>query len=151
MRIGVARRDITPPPGVDLAGFLAREGPSLGVHDPLFATALVAEERGRRVALVVADLICLGAATVARVRAAVERETGIPTTSQMYACTHTHGSPETGVLTSMGSVDPSYMADFERTLVAVVREAVSDLVPARIGWSRGECHMAHNRVLALAG
>ena len=92
MRIGIARRDVTPRVGLDLSGFIAREGPCAGVHDPLYLTALVAEENDRLVALVSCDLIGLGAATVRRVRERVARSSGIPAEAQLYACTHTHAA-----------------------------------------------------------
>lgn len=152
MRIGVAREDITPPPGIDLTGFIAREGPCTGVHDPLYATALVAEDADHRVALVSCDLIGLGAAIVRRVRARIAAETGIPPDAQLFACTHTHAGPETGVTTTLGIPDPSYLARLEEALVAAVQTATARLQSARLGWDRGTCQTAaHNRVLARAG
>ncbi|MGH2459408.1 MAG: hypothetical protein ACRDIY_11135 [Chloroflexota bacterium] len=151
MRIGVARVEVTPPVGVDLSGFIAREGPCAGVHDPLFLTALVAEDAGRRVALVSCDLLGLGAATVRRVRARVEERVGIPADAQLFACTHTHAGPETGVIGDWVDPDPAYLQRLERDLADVACAAADRLEPARIGWARGVCHAAHNRVLARAG
>ena len=142
---GLARRDISPPVGVDLSGFLARTGPCAGVHDPLTATALVASDGATRVALVSCDLIGLGAGCVRRVRAAVEAQTGITAPNQMYACTHTHGGPETGVITHTGAADPAYLLGLEQKLVDVVAEANAALAPARIRWQRGTCPVAINR------
>jgi neutral ceramidase len=142
---GLARRDISPPVGVDLSGFLARTGPCDGVHDPLTATALVASDGARRVALVSCDLIGLGATLVRRVRAAVEAGTGIGAAHQMYACTHTHGGPETGVITHTGAADPAYLIGLEQTLVDLVAEAAAAVAPARIRWRRGTCAVAINR------
>lgn len=150
MRIGAARVEITPPAGTDLTGFIAREGPCTGVHDPLYATALVAEDAGRRVALVSCDLLGLGAATVRRVRSRVEERTGIPHDAQLFACTHTHAGPETGVTTGLGDPDPAYLLRLERALEDVVCAAAERLDEARIGLGRGTCHAAHNRVLARA-
>ncbi|HEX5417457.1 MAG TPA: neutral/alkaline non-lysosomal ceramidase N-terminal domain-containing protein [Chloroflexota bacterium] len=151
MQIGIARKDITPSVGLDLSGFIAREGPCTGVHDPLYLTALVAEEDGKSVALISCDLIGLGAALVRRVRERVATRTGIPTRAQLYACTHTHAGPETGVITSLGEPDPTYLAGLEDALVAVVEAAASARQPAILGWLRGESHAAHNRVLKRAG
>jgi neutral ceramidase len=142
---GLARRDISPPAGIDLSGFLARTGPCLGVHDPLTATALVASDGTTRVALISCDLIGLGAACVRRVRTAVEAQTGIAAAHQMYACTHTHGGPETGVITHTGAADPAYLLGLEQALIDVVVEANSALSPARIRWQRGQCPVAINR------
>ena len=150
MHIGIGRVDITPPVGIDLTGFIAREGPCTGVHDPLFATSLVAVEADRAIALVSCDLIGLGSALVRRVRHQVEERWGIPAAAQMYACTHTHGGPETGVLISLAQPDPAYLEHLEQALIAVTGEAIGKLQEARIGWRQGVCYAAHNRVLARA-
>jgi neutral ceramidase len=57
MRVGTSKTVITPPPGTALAGFAAREGGARGVHDDLYARALVLEDDGRRLALVLCDLL----------------------------------------------------------------------------------------------
>lgn len=145
LRCGVARAEISPPVGVPLSGFIAREGPCAGVHDSLTATALVAGEGDNRVALVVCDVIGLGSMFVRRLRAAVERETGVPAAAQMYACTHTHGGPETGVIAGTGDADPAYLLDLEARLVAVVAAAAARQQPTTIGWERGTCDAAFNR------
>jgi hypothetical protein len=145
VNVGVARRDVSPPFGVDLCGFIARDGPNTGVHDPLHATALVASDGDRVVALTVCDLIGLGAKTVARLRSAVQQRTGIPAAAQMYACTHTHGGPDTGVITTTGAADPAYLAGLDMAIVEAVAEAQACAVPARAGWGRGVCDAAFNR------
>jgi neutral ceramidase len=138
MQAGIARVEITPPPGVDLTGFIAREGPCSGVHDPLYATALVVEDRGERIALVSCDLIGLGRRLVERVRRAVVQACGILPDCQMYCCTHTHGGPETGVIAGIGLPDPAYLARLETTLVGAVTQAAAELQPVRLRWAAGE-------------
>ncbi len=138
MQAGIARVEITPPPGVDLTGFIAREGPCSGVHDPLYATALVVEDHGERAALVSCDLIGLGRRLVARVRQAVAQACGLLPDLQMYCCTHTHGGPETGVIAGIGLPDPAYLARLETALVEAVRQAAAGLQPARLRWAAGE-------------
>ena len=54
LRVGVARADITPPVGIRSAGFAAR-GPLTRLHDPLYATALVAAGDRGKVAIVAAQ------------------------------------------------------------------------------------------------
>ena len=53
---GVATRDITPEPGVDLWGYSDRTGPATGTLDPLFAKAVVFRAGGSTAALVALDL-----------------------------------------------------------------------------------------------
>ena len=60
-RAGATEVCITPPIGVELAGYYAPEGrPSTDVHDDLMAQALVLEDMdGRQVALITSDLSAL--------------------------------------------------------------------------------------------
>ena len=56
---GVARVNITPPPGVFASGYRLRAKPAWIIQDELWATALVVESDGRRVVLITADLLYL--------------------------------------------------------------------------------------------
>jgi len=56
MRAGWAQTTITPPVGISLAGFGARKEGARGIHDHLYARALVLEEAGRYIALALCDL-----------------------------------------------------------------------------------------------
>ena len=59
LRVGAARVVITPPIGVELAGY--GFGPSEGVLAELEAQALVLEGGGETIAIVAADLLAVGA------------------------------------------------------------------------------------------
>ncbi len=57
LRVGVAKADVTPPPGVRMYGYGARgENVSTGVHDPLYAKAIVLGDGQRTAAWVTMDL-----------------------------------------------------------------------------------------------
>ena len=74
---GVARRVISPKPGGELAGFDARKGVSTGIHDDLFASALVITGGEKSVALISLDLIGITQAFTDSVRRAVSASTGM--------------------------------------------------------------------------
>ena len=63
---GAARVEITPPLSIPYLGYAPRHAFFEGVHDPLFARAVVVSDGERRIALVVADSI--GFAPPARAR-----------------------------------------------------------------------------------
>ena len=65
---GFHKTCISPEPGLPLAGYAAREGVCTGVHDDLFARALVLEEDGRTLVLVSLDLLAVSDAFVRRGR-----------------------------------------------------------------------------------
>lgn len=137
MKAGVARVDITPPVGIPLTGFLNREGPSVGVHDPLYARALVLDDGERRVAVVVCDLLALDRRFVASARASIEETTGIPGENIMIATTHTHSGPATIVLRDCGDVDEAYLRVLRQRLVEVTRAALGSLREAQMGAGSG--------------
>jgi hypothetical protein len=55
LKAGLAKVDITPPPGLPLWGFESRKAPATGTRDPLYARVLVLEAGGTRLALVASD------------------------------------------------------------------------------------------------
>jgi hypothetical protein len=154
LRAGYAAADITPPPGVDLTGFIARDGPCAGALDPLEVRALVVEDaRGRRAALAACDLIGLGSNLVARVRRRVAEVAGVPPEAQLFHCSHTHAGPETGVLTTIGMPAPAYLRDLEARLAAVVLDAARTTVEVHAGVAATEVPegLVVNRVFRRVG
>ena len=75
MRGGVARVCITPPVGTWQGGYGARDRPCEGVHDDLFARALVLPRTtaGRGAAVVSVDVVSLSRTTWRRRRASGRR------------------------------------------------------------------------------
>ncbi|MBU7004150.1 MAG: neutral/alkaline non-lysosomal ceramidase N-terminal domain-containing protein, partial [Theionarchaea archaeon] len=92
MKIGIAKVDITPPVGSPLAGYSNRTSFSTGVHDELYARALVLDNGTTRAALVSCDLIGVLGETTDAVR---ERgiNAGIPGENIMVCAYHTHSGP----------------------------------------------------------
>ena len=64
-----------------------------GVHDHLFAKALVFEEGETLAATVVCDLSGLPRSTVEEARRRIEEASGIPADHVMISATHTHTGP----------------------------------------------------------
>ena len=142
LHVGVARADITPPVGIRSVGFAAR-GPLTRLHDPLYATALVAAGDGAKVAIVACDLLWLDTEAVAAVRDAIQARTDIPPQAVMIACSHTHYGPDPG-----GTSDPivdAYRANLIHALTGVVVEANDALQPAVLGVGWGTSDIGVNR------
>jgi len=137
LRVGVSQVDITPPAGLAMTGYIARLGNAVGVHDPLYAKALVFDDGRQRAALISCDVLAFDRHFVTAVRAAIERQTGFPGANLLIACTHTHAGPATIFLRDCGEVDRAWMEELRRRLVAVLAAAQEDLQPARVGFGRG--------------
>src|SRR5690606_38452495 len=88
MYAGLAQVDITPP-----AGYSHYRGVSTGVHDPLFAKAVVLGKGDQRMALVVCDLLWIERKLSSEVRLLVSQEINIPYSNIIIAGTHSHTSP----------------------------------------------------------
>lgn len=139
LKAGFSKICISPPVGSPLAGFAARQGVSEGVHDDLFARALVLSNEAQAVALVSVDVLALPGDFVERVREAIHASTGLPPASVMIASTHTHAGPVT-ITTFFNpeeSVNAAYMDTLARAIEGAVTKAWNERFPARIGVGAG--------------
>ena len=92
LRAGAAAVKITPPKGAPLAGYYYNRAAE-GVHDDLYAKALVLEQEGTKVAFVVCDLISLSRPIVEQARKLVGENSGVPGENVMMSATHSHTGP----------------------------------------------------------
>ena len=139
MKAGFAKVCISPLPGAPLAGFAARHDVSTGIHDDLFARALVMTNDKSAIALVSLDVLALPDAFVQCVRKSIHAITGIDTNSVMVASTHTHAGPVT-ITTFFNpeeTVDADYMDSLAKAVDGAVTTAWRGRFPARIGVSAG--------------
>lgn len=146
MDAGVAQIEITPPVGIDLTGYIARGGPAIGVHDPIYAKALVVDNGETQVALLTVDVLGLHLPFVNSVRKAIEKRCGIPAAHIMIACSHTHAGPATMRLEGCGVIHEAYQARLHQALVDVTHQAWRQRRSARFGVGHGEVTTGvHNR------
>ena len=142
--VGTAEVDITPAPGVELSGFVAREQPSLGVHDALFARALALSDGARRVIWLHVDLIGLERDDSAAIRARVARAVG-GELDVILSATHTHAGPATVRLAQCGAYEAGYVEWLGQRLVEVADVALGRLAPATLELAEGTCTLAQDR------
>ena len=141
LRAGVAKVEITPTPDM----FPIQQGMQVlgGVHDPIYARALVLDNGVTRVALIgveTANLREAGARTVQ----AVAAELKVPPNQLSIAATHDHNTPTFGG--GANSSDPArYLELMQRGVVEAARRANANLRPARIGFGTGSAHVNTNR------
>lgn len=89
---GMARENITPPVGGRMAGHFY-ERLSTGIHDSLWAKAMVLEQGGKKYAFVFCDLIGLTLPVSDSARAQASALTGIPVKNILVAAVHSHTGP----------------------------------------------------------
>lgn len=142
LRAGFGRADITPPPGVPLAGSGPESQQSSGYRHRLYARALVVEDRrGERIALLVADLPLMPALLH---REAADRlhSHGLGADRLIAAATHTHAGPGNffeawrynGDAGGLPGYDPLMVDFLAERIESAIANALSDLRPARVAW-----------------
>jgi len=152
LRIGAAAVSITPPVGAALAGYYSPRAAS-GVHDELYASALVMEQDGSKAAMVVCDLLTLPRGIVLQSRQLIEQQSGITADRVMISATHTHTGPALPVGSSRDpalEADTPQMQEYVRSLPGLIARAVKEadakLAPAKASAASGrEEHLSFNR------
>ncbi len=134
LRAGAASVIITPDLGCPLAGFDARKGVAEKVHDDLFARALVLDDGVTRVALVSVEVLGVSKPFADRVRAEVERRTGIPAAHVILTATHTHCAPVTlnHFFNQGQALDEVYLDRLASGIIASVVSAYEARKPRRL-------------------
>lgn len=92
IQLGTAAVDITPAPGTPLAGYYY-ERAATGVHDPLYAKAMVLSDGQTRVALVSLDVISTSRFFVEEARRRIAGQSHLPGQQVMISATHAHTGP----------------------------------------------------------
>ncbi len=92
IRAGAAQAVITPPLGINMAGYY-HERIAEYVRDDLYCHALVLENDGERIALVSLDLVCVVDEWVREAKGLVQSATGLPPERVLVCATHTHTGP----------------------------------------------------------
>jgi hypothetical protein len=125
LEAGFGEADITPAVAdkkpVYMAGF-GNNRKATGVHDPLFARAVVLRKGDVKIALVSIDVVGFFYPNVQRVRKELKGFRYV-----LVSSTHNHEGPDTlglwGATTFQSGVDPDYMKTVEKQIVKAVTAA----------------------------
>ena len=129
---GVAQIDITPPIGGLMYGYGARgTNVSKGVHDRLFAGALVLDDGSTKLAIVTMDMGQIRKENTENVKVMVRERTDIE--HILLVVSHTHSGPA------------QWNQETERKIAEAIIEADRHRISARIGVGVGEVREGHNR------
>ena len=134
---GVARVDVTPPNGIQLAGYSATNRPSDGVLDPLFAQALVLDDGKSKAAIVTLDLIFTPPdAEMRAVRARVKASANVA--DVIFLASHTHSGP-------LFFDQKSWLTTLADKISSAIEQADRNRKPARVGAAWGQTQIGFNR------
>ncbi|MDW7711986.1 MAG: neutral/alkaline non-lysosomal ceramidase N-terminal domain-containing protein [Deferrisomatales bacterium] len=136
---GAARVEVAPPAGGPLGGHGGRR--AAGVHDPVFARALVLANGHTTVALVSVDLLLVTGHLTGAVGRAVEGMVPVAADAVMIAATHTHSGPgglgrRVWERVAAGRFDREFFDSTVERMAQAVAEAHRRLEPVRLSRRR---------------
>jgi hypothetical protein len=152
--IGVSRRDITPPPGINARNWGAASFDiAQGIHRPLLATALTLQAAVDQPPLVLLALD-LGwwrdRDDEAIVRRGILDALGLSEERLIMALSHTHAGPCTSLLNADqpgGQFIRPYLEALRDACVQAIEQALGQATQAQLSWGLGRCALASNRDL----
>ena len=141
--IGIAEVNYTPEAGLDLVGnYRGDDYASRGVHDSLYAKALVASDgKGLKTAIISIDICNLPWESCDYIRNHIASLTDIEAENIMVMATHTHSGPPSGL-------DAPKAKEYLARAAEAVIQANADLKPTVVSVGRStETRISHNRRL----
>ncbi|MFB7893706.1 hypothetical protein ACFC1I_16020 [Microbacterium sp. NPDC056044] len=114
-------------PGEPLGGYADRSGGALGSLEPLEVHALSIHQDGRRMVIVVVDIVCVNTDLVERVRARVQ-DLGV--SALWLSATHAHSTPEAGCFPGGASTPETLAARIVQAAHEATRHAIAGEQPA---------------------
>ncbi len=151
-RAAAVKIDISPKTTQWLMGYGARQ--STGVHDRIFHRIMALDDGSTQVFLIASDLCLFSPSVYDEATAELKKESGLEPRQIWWSVTHTHSAPEVGppgvydVLLkgrSEHSWDRDYLQFVKSALIAGVRQARSQLAPARVAVGVGMARANINR------
>jgi len=133
LKAGYGKSDITPPLGVELAGYgyyLKRKAER--VRDPLYARAVALSQGEKKSLIVSCDLLGLNDSIVQQVRQAAGL-LGVDPDKVILVSIHTHSGPATIYHLGCGEVSESYVEGLGKRIIAACKAAIDDLAP--VDWA----------------
>lgn len=147
---------ITPEQPMWMAGYAARNKPSEGTEQELFAKVLILEDRaGTRLAVVTLDLISVPGGLRHDIVAVCRDRFGLPAESVLLNASHTHCGPELrafkirhyGIDSARESQAIEYTRGLSQKIVTLIGETLDRLEPAKVEYVHGRAGFAMNRRL----
>ena len=138
LKIGIARKIISPPKGIYLIGYGDRLTGNRGIRDDLTATALTFDDGQEHVTLVTLDLLAINEHTVEKIQNRTHAKL-------LLCCAHTHSAPVTYADEKSSRKNRRYLKHLIAQIADAIKESEQNLQPAKLAWAKGESQIAVNR------
>lgn len=139
------RIEITPPKGLELAGYPHYPRNNEGAHDPLYAACMYFENDGVEVAMVTLDLLFFSKQHAKAVREKVYALCGMPKEHIMISCSHTHSAPWAAGRLDIESLEAGkeqpkeYVKELIEKITTIICEAKKEAFPASFASGTAVC------------
>ena len=142
LRAGAAKVSITPSAD-EFPYTIGREKSFVGVHDDVYARALVLDNGTTRVALVSLEVESVPDAKA--MLSQLAQAAGVAESNVLLTATHTHESLTVFIHgTNLTPIQQEEIEHIRQGAISAAREAVAHLQPARIAFARGEAFVNIN-------
>lgn len=145
LKAAMTRADITPPQGLELAGYPHYPRNNTGAHDPLYAACMYLNNGEQEVAMVTLDLLFFSKKHVQEVRRRAADACGIAGDHVMISCTHTHSGPWTSGRLDIESLEAGkeqpheYVESVIANIVAIIKQAKEEAFDAAFTYGTSLC------------
>jgi len=136
VKIGFARRDITPPNGLFMIGYYS-DRRAEGTLDSLMGHCIAFSDGERTAVVYCIDNLGINYEESQKMRDVICKATGLPDEAVYTACTHTHTGPGIYKHSVYGNC-PEYNAILYKLLADAAVEAIADMSDAKVFINRGE-------------
>jgi len=148
LQVGAAKIDITPSAdaALPMSGYADRKEGFKGIHDHIYARAIVVSDGVKLAAIVTWELIGVPTAVWEALSQRIAQETGIAVECQLIAAVHDHSAPAPfGMYGNDSPKSAVYTKQVEDASVEAVRSAKENLQPAKISIGTGKAYVNINR------
>ncbi|MFN7922742.1 MAG: hypothetical protein U0Q16_21735 [Bryobacteraceae bacterium] len=142
--------DITPPIGIAMCGYLARDGVSRWIERPLTATCLVLASGSDKIAIIGCDVMGVFEPDASEIRRRVAAAIGTRAECVLVNASHTHCGPSMRLGYSweppqQRAMQDTYALQLRDLVTGCAAAANARLQPARLVAGAGESHIGINR------
>jgi neutral ceramidase len=145
---GAAKVDITPAPdaALPMSGYAGRKEGFKGIHDHIYARAIVLSDGSRQAAMVAWELIGVPTPVWEELSKRIARETGIQPEYLLLAGVHDHSAPAPfGMYDNDSPKSAGYTKHLEDLTVEAIQQAKAKLQPAKVGIGTQKAYVNINR------
>jgi neutral ceramidase len=146
LRAGIAKIDITPDIPVMLYGYEMRKTLSEGIHDHLFARAVVFENNGRKIILVSTDIGSFTDTLYSVIKKSILEKFNLKDSELFLAAIHSHSSPIVSLDNRKININNvQYTQGLIQKFQTLIGDALKNLKPVNTGVGVGYSPIGSNR------